>query len=143
MKEKKGVTLIELIVSIVIFSLLIVGIAMFNSQNTRAAVRSERNAKRVLMKENVIEDFKGFLKSAPVAGERFDDVWVGGNVGDVLLTRTDPATGISVSLEIESFIPDKSAAVTQTGVYLEISVHATDAQLGIDEETTMLISRHD
>lgn len=143
MKARKGVTLIELIVSIVIFSIIVVGIAMFNSHNTHAAVRSERNAKRTLMKENVIEEFKGFLKSAPVAGQRFDSIWENYGVGHVLANQTDAATGISVSLEIDSLVPDSNAAVTQTGIYLKVNVHATDPQLGIDEEAIMLISRHD
>lgn len=143
MKGRKGVTLIELIVSIVIFSIIVVGIAMFNSHNTHAAVRSERNAKRTLMKENIVEEFKGSLKSAPVAGQRFDSIWENYGAGHVLATEMDASTGISVSLEIDSLIPDSNAAVTKTGIYLAISVHEKDSVIGVDEKTTMLISRHD
>jgi prepilin-type N-terminal cleavage/methylation domain-containing protein len=143
MKKNKGLSLIEIIVSIIIFGIAIVGIAMFNSSNTRTAVRSERNAKRIILQDNNIEDFKGWLKAAPVPGERFDDIWNNGEVGDTLFPRAEiPDLGIAAALVLNDFIPTNATPVTDPGVYLEVSVFSTDDLLGINEETTILISRH-
>ncbi len=143
MKEKKGVSLIELIVSIVIFGIIIVGVVVFNTSNTRAAVRSERSAKRVILQEKTIEEYRGWLKSASIPGSRFDDIWINRNVGDVLTYSPPDATGISVRLVIESFIPDKSANVADAGVQLKVRVIAEDAILGTQDESIIYISRHD
>jgi prepilin-type N-terminal cleavage/methylation domain-containing protein len=143
MKKNKGVSLIELIVSIVIFGIVIVGVVLFNTSNSRAATRSERSAKRVLLQEKTIDEFRGFLKSAPTPGARFDDIWINRNVGDVIHSNIDPATGISVRLEIGSFIPDKSAPVTDASVRLEVRVIADDSRFHIQDENIIYISRHD
>ncbi len=144
MKEKKGVTLIELIVSIVIFGIIVAGVAMFSAQNTRAVIRSERSAKRTLLKERTIEEYKSWLKSASVPGSRFDTVWTGGAVGDTLRNVPDTVVaGIAVRLEINSFIPDQTAGVSDAGVRLEVNVISTDSDLNINDTTVTLISRHD
>jgi prepilin-type N-terminal cleavage/methylation domain-containing protein len=143
MKKKEGVSLIELIVSIVIFGVIIVGVIVFNTNNTRVTVRSERSAKRVLLQEKTIEEFRGWLKSASVPGSRFDGIWSDSAVGDILIARTDPATGMSVKLEIMSFIPDQSAGVADAGVQLKVRVLAEDTRFGIQDESVIYISRHD
>jgi prepilin-type N-terminal cleavage/methylation domain-containing protein len=144
MKKNKGVTLIELIVSLIIFSIVMVSVVIFNSRNTQAAIRSERNAKRVLLQERVIEEFKGFLRSSPIPGARFDTIWNFYDVGDLL--RVDTANDIptiTTRLEIEGFEPDTDATLSQTGIYLRVGVISTDEDLNIEERTTILISRHD
>jgi prepilin-type N-terminal cleavage/methylation domain-containing protein len=145
MKKKIGVTLIELIVSMVIFAIIIVGVALFNTSNTRATVRSERNAKRVLLQERTMEEFKGYLKSASVPGSRFDDIWLNYNVGDALPrgSMTDSDIGMSVRLEIDSFIPNKAADVAAVGVQLQVRVISSDAELNINDTVLTYISRHD
>jgi prepilin-type N-terminal cleavage/methylation domain-containing protein len=143
MKKNKGVSLIELIVSIVIFGIVIVGVVLFNGANSKATFRSERNAKKVILQEKTIEEFKGWLKSASVPGSRFDNIWSDSSVGDLLLAKTDYATGISVRMEIDSFIPDDAADVTDAGVRLQVRVISSDPHLKINDTTLTLISRHD
>jgi prepilin-type N-terminal cleavage/methylation domain-containing protein len=145
MKRKEGVTLIELMVSMVIFAIVIVGTTMFNASNTRATVKSERNAKRVLLQEKTIEEFKGYLKSASVPGSRFDDIWVNGDVGDTLPGGIiiDSAAGMSVRLEIDSFIPNSAADVSDVGVQLQVRVIADDENDDISDTVLTFISRHD
>lgn len=143
MNNNKGVTLIELIVSIIIFAILIVGIAVFNSNNTRAAIHSERSAKRALLQERTLEELKGWLKSASVPGSRFDGIWADSSVGDILGDTTDAATGISISLEIDSFIPDQATEVVSAGVQLQIRVISADPDLNINDTIFTYISRHD
>ena len=146
MKKNKGVTLIELIVSMMIFGVVIAGVAAFNARNTKAAVRSERSAKRTLLQESAIEEFKGWLKAASVPGSRFDDVWAGGAVGDVLLSSTDPETNIGVMLEIDSFIPNNDTnltSVSDAGVCLQVRVISSDPDLNINDTIITYISRHD
>jgi prepilin-type N-terminal cleavage/methylation domain-containing protein len=145
MKKNKGVTLIELMVSMVIFAIVIVGVTVFNANNTKATVRSERNAKRVLLQEKTIEEFKGYLKSASVPGSRFDDIWVNGDVGDTLPAAiiTDSAAGMSVRLEIDGFIPDQTAGVTDVGVQLQVRVISDDENYNISDTVLTFISRHD
>ena len=144
MKKNRGVTLIELMVSMVIFAVVIVGVTVFNATNTRAVVRSERNAKRAVMQERAIEDFKGYLKSASVPGSRFDDIWMNYSVGDTLPgSITDSGLGMSARLEIDSFIPNSAAAVSEVGVQLQVRVISTDADLNINDTVLTYISRHD
>jgi prepilin-type N-terminal cleavage/methylation domain-containing protein len=143
MMKNKGVSLIELIVSIVIFAIIIVSVVVFNTNNSRAVVKSERSAKRVLLQEKTIEEFKGYLKSASVPGSRFDGIWSDSAVGDILISRTDSAVGVSVRLEIDSFIPDQSADVSDAGVRLRVRVISTDPYLHISDTNVTLISRHD
>jgi prepilin-type N-terminal cleavage/methylation domain-containing protein len=145
MKKNRGVTLIELMVSMVIFAIVIVGVTVFNANNTRATVKSERNAKRVALQEKAIEEFKGYLKSASVPGSRFDDIWLNCGVGDTLPAGvfTDSAVDMSVRLEIDSFIPNDSADVSGVGVQLQVRVISTDAHLNISDTVLTFISRHD
>ena len=142
MKKNKGLTLIELIVSIVIFGIVVLGISMFNSHNTKTAIRSERSAKRIVLQETAVEEFKGWLKAAPVPGQRFDSLWVNGAVGDTLFDTLQASPDISAALVIKSFEPSQANPVTETGIYLEVSVFSRDGLLGINEETEILISRH-
>lgn len=144
-KEKKGMTLVELLVSIMIFSIVMVSVALFNFRNTRAAISSERNAQRTLLQEGVIEKFKGRLRSSPVPGEKFDSLWVYGNVGEVLIDTTDPNLGISARLEIDAFLPDSggSATMAQIGTRLRVRVISADPDLNINDTAMILISRHD
>jgi len=144
MKKNKGVTLIELMVSFLIFAIVIAGVAAFNVRNTKVVVRSERNARRTLLQESAIEEFKGWLKAASVPGSRFDGIWADSVVGDVLLSETDPETSIGVRLEIDSFIPDKdSASVSDAGVCLQVRIISNDPDLNINDTTLTYISRHD
>ncbi len=143
MKKNKGVTLIELMVSFLIFAIVIAGVAAFNVRNTKVVVRSERNARKTLLQESAIEEFKGWLKAASVPGSRFDDIWADGSVGDTLRDTTDPETNIGVSLEIDSFIPNKTASVSDAGVCLQVRVISNDPDLNIDDTTLTYISRHD
>ncbi|MBN1695410.1 type II secretion system protein [candidate division WOR-3 bacterium] len=143
MKKNKGVTLVELIVSLVIFSIVMVGIVVFNSRNTQATIRSERRAKRVLLQEKIIEDFKGELRSSPIPGARFDSIWINSSVGDLLLADTDHVTGVTAKLEVDSFLPDTDVALSQTGIFLKVGVTSTDMMLNIEERTSIYISRHD
>jgi prepilin-type N-terminal cleavage/methylation domain-containing protein len=143
MKKNKGINLIELIVSMVIFAVVIAGVAVFNTTNTRTAVRSERHAKRVLLQDRTLEEFRGWLKSASVPGSRFDGIWADSSVGDVIGDTVDSVIGISIRLEIDSFIPDQSADVADAGVQLQVRVISTDADLNISDTTLTYISRHD
>lgn len=143
MKKNIGVTLIELIVSMVVFGVVIAGVAAFNARNTKVAVRSERNAQRTLLQERTIEEFKGWLKAASVPGSRFDGIWADSSVGDVLYADTDDATGMIATLEIDSFIPADTCDVFDVGVCLQIRVISTDPDLNINETNIIYISRHD
>jgi prepilin-type N-terminal cleavage/methylation domain-containing protein len=143
MKKNKGVTLIELIVSLIIFSIVMVGVVVFNSRNTQVAIRSERRAKRVLLQEKAIEDFKGELRSSAIPGARFDSIWVNSSAGDLLLADTDHVTGLTVRMEIDSFLPDTDVTLSQTGIFLKVGVISTDSFLNVEERTSIYISRHD
>ena len=148
MKKNKGFSLIELLVSIMVFSIVMVGVIAFNSQNTRIAIRSERNAQRVLLQERVLEDFKGELRSSATAGAGFDSLWINSNIGDSLYAlgsfdSTGGALGIAVKLEIKEFVPDKSAPIAQSGNHLKINLISFDPDLGINDTIETLISRHD
>jgi len=145
MKKNRGVTLIELIVSMVIFSIIIVSVTVFNANNSRATNKSERNARRVLLQEKAIEKFKGYLKSASVPGSRFDDIWVNQEVGDTLPEGifADSAAGISVRLEIDSFIPNSAVDVSDVGVQLQVRVISDDENYDISDTVLTYISRHD
>ncbi len=143
MKKNKGVTLIELMVSFLIFALVIAGVAAFNARNTKVVVRSERNAKRTLLQESSIEEFKGWLKAASVPGSRFDGFWAVGAVGTVLRDTTDSETNIGVRLEIDSFIPEQAANVSDVGVCLQVRVISNDPDLNINDTIITYISRHD
>jgi prepilin-type N-terminal cleavage/methylation domain-containing protein len=143
MKKNKGVTLIELVVSMVIFGAVIAGVAMFNARNTKAVIRSERNVKRTLLQESAIEEFKGWLKASSVPGSRFDGIWADNSAGDILFSKTDPETGIGVVLEIDSFIPSDTCNVSDVGVRLKINVISTDPDLNINETNVAFVSRHD
>jgi prepilin-type N-terminal cleavage/methylation domain-containing protein len=143
MKKNIGVTLIELIVSMVVFGIVIAGVAAFNARNTKAAIRSERNAQRTLLQERTIEEFKGWLKAASVPGSRFDGIWADSSVGDILHADTDDATGITATLEIDSFIPADTCDVFDVGVCLRVRVISNDPDLNIDDTNMTFISRHD
>jgi prepilin-type N-terminal cleavage/methylation domain-containing protein len=143
MKKCLGVTLIELIVSMVIFGVVIIGVAMFNSNNSRAVVNSERRAKMMLLEEQAIEEFKGYLKSASVPGSRFDNIWNGYEVGDSIWRMEDTAAGINVVFEVDSFVPGDAAAASDAGVRLEVKVISEDRHLDITNENVIYISRHD
>ena len=143
MKENKGVTLIELIISMVIFAVVIAGVAVFNASNTKATIKSERNAKRIILQEKTLEEFKGWLKSASVPGSRFDGIWTDNAVGDILFVRADSAVGISVKIRIDSFVPDQSANVYDAGVRLGLSLISEDLAYGVSDTIATLISRHD
>jgi len=143
MKKKEGLSLIELIVSMVIFGLVIVGVILFNTSNTRAVVRSERNAKRILLQEKAIEEFKSYLKSYSVTDSRFDSIWSNNEIGDTLWKKEDDVEDIVVVLETDEFIPDQSADVSDVGVYLQVRVISTDEGLDINDTVLTYISRHD
>ena len=148
MKKSKGFTLIELLVSILIFSVVMVGVVMFSTRNTRVAIRSERNAQRILLEERAIEEFKGMLRSSSTPGAGFDSLWVNSTVGDsiyslgVFDTLGQPE-GIAVKLEVAEFVPSQAAPIAQSGNYLKVNVISHDSDLGINDTTIMLISRHD
>jgi prepilin-type N-terminal cleavage/methylation domain-containing protein len=143
MKKNKGVTLIELVVSMVIFGAVIAGVAMFNARNTKTVVRSERNAKRTILEESAIEEFKGWLKASSVPGSRFDGIWADSSAGDILFSKTDSKTGIGVVLEIDSFIPADTCDVFDVGVCLQVRVICNDPHLSISDTNITYISRHD
>jgi prepilin-type N-terminal cleavage/methylation domain-containing protein len=143
MKKSQGLTLIELIVSMVIFGIVIIGVTIFNSHNSRAAVKSERRAKMMLLEEQAIEEFKGWLKSASVPGTRFDNIWADNSVGDVIWSKTDDAHDIDTRLEIEAFFPDQSNEASDVGVRLMVKVVSEDGHLDVTNENIIYISRHD
>jgi prepilin-type N-terminal cleavage/methylation domain-containing protein len=143
MKRKKGVTLVELLVTIVIFSVVMVGVVMFNAQNSRTIVKSERNARKVLLQERSVEEFKGWLRSSAVPGGRFDSLWNYSSVGQLLRADTDSVGGITARLVIAEFLPDSLAGIAQTGVYLRVNVITTDSRLNTTDTAIALISRHD
>lgn len=148
MKKNKGFSLIELLVSIMIFSIVMVGVIAFNSRNTRVAIRSERNAQRVLLQERVLEEFKGELRSSAIPGAGFDSIWINADVGDSLYSlgsfdSTGAALDIAVKLEIREFVPDKSAPIAQSGNHLKINLISFDPDLRINDTIETLISRHD
>jgi prepilin-type N-terminal cleavage/methylation domain-containing protein len=147
MKKNNGLSLIELIVSIMVFSIVMVGVIVFNTRNTKIVIRSERNAQRVLLQERVLEEFKGELRSAATSGAGFDSLWINANVGDSLYALTfDTAgtgEGIAVRLEVKEFVPDKSAPIAQSGNHLKINLICIDSDLGISDTIETIISRHD
>ena len=144
MKKNKGVTLIELIVSILIFSFVMLGVTIFSARNTKTAIKSERSAKRILLQETCIEEFKGWLKSSPIPGARFDTIWNNYDVDDSLHGGTaEGIPEIMVRLEVDAFEPDTGMALSETGTYLRVRVISSDTDLGIVDITKILISRHD
>ncbi len=145
LREQKGITLIELLVSIMIFSVIMVSVAMFNVRNTRVAITSERNAQRTLLQEEVIEKFKGRLRSSPIPGASFDSIWVFGTIGDILSADTNDDLGIVARLELDQFLPDSggSGTMSQIGIFLGVRVISSDPDLNINDTTMIYVSRHD
>ncbi|MEO0292707.1 MAG: type II secretion system protein [candidate division WOR-3 bacterium] len=138
---KRGFTLIELIVSILIFTIVMVGVVMFNAQNSRSITKSERDARKALLRERAIEEFKGWLKASPVAGERFDFIWNNLAIGDSIGGAIDSGTGIRVRLEVGSFYPEKEVNLGRPGVYLGVRTITSDPRSKVDTQL-VFISRH-
>lgn len=142
MKDKKGVTLIELIVSMTIFAVVVAGIALFNASNTRSVTRSERKAKTVILQEKTTEEFRVWLRSNTDIGPRFDSIWVNGEKGDSIYGKKDTNMGISSKVEIDSFIPDNTVDVKDDGVRLQVRLISADEVLNNKDTTLVLLSWH-
>jgi len=96
MKKKKGFTLIELIVSILIFSIAMTGIVMFSAMNSRSVSQSEKKARMAVEGEKAFEELRAMImKETPSGGQLvFDIVWVTYSKGDTIYQTVDTTKGM-------------------------------------------------
>jgi len=158
MKKKKGFTLIELIVSLLIFGLASAGIAVFYASNSKRIMHSEKSARMEVAAERVYEGFKGVLMErmydGPVYSQLvFDSIWVTYDVGDTVFTSTDIINGLIFDSEIvlDSFEFDTSKTHTvdkddartfDAGSRIWVSVRTKNLSDGDSMEMQTVFSHH-
>ncbi|MEA1912215.1 MAG: type II secretion system protein [candidate division WOR-3 bacterium] len=142
MKRKKGVSLIELIVSITIFAVAMTAIVMFSANNSRKEIRAERRAQKVMLQERTIEKFRSWLMQSPTPGLRFDDTWNNHSMGEVIYADTDSIRNITTAIEIEEFIPNAAIDPSDFGARIKLMVVSNDHTLNTSDTIRTIISRH-
>ena len=142
MNLRRGFTLIELIVSILIFSLAMTGIVVFTAHNSRTSIESERKARSVILQESSLEELRRIMRHHSQPGRVFDSLWENFSAGHVVYTDTDASTGITCNIEIAQFIPDVTADPDDPGSRIRLRVITVDNDLNRFDTTRTIISKH-
>lgn len=143
---KKGFTLVELIVSILIFSLAMTGIVMFSASNNRRIIRSEMRARLSVHGEKAFEDFRGMImQETPTDPNRlvFDSIWETHSVDDTLYRIVDTVKGMIITsailLDSFEFFDDNPIA---SGSRIRCLIVTKDNFGEYADSTIVLLSRH-
>lgn len=146
MIKNKGFTLIELIVSILIFSIAMTGIVMFTASNNRRIIHSEERARLSVHGEKTFEGFRGMImQETPVNPNQlvFDSIWETHGVGDTLYKEVDTIKGmvITSSILLDSFEFSVDSPI-ESGSRIRCLIISKDNFGDYEDSTFVLISRH-
>ncbi len=87
---RKGFSLIEILIAMIIFSIVMVGVVTFFVANSSSMIKSEHRSRMAMVSEETFESFKGYLMEEPTTGNlMFDSLWSIANNGETLYTKTD------------------------------------------------------
>lgn len=146
MNKYKGFTLVELIVSILIFTIAMTGIVMFSASNNRRIIHSEKRARLSVHGEKAFEDFRGrIMQVTPADPNRmvFDSIWDTNTAGDTLFKDLDTIKGMvvesSILLTEFQFTEDSPIA---SGSRIKCLIISKDNFGDYVDSTFILLSRH-
>jgi len=116
MKKRKGFTLVELIVAVLLFGIASASIAIFYASNSRRIIDSEKSARMEVAAGRAYETFKGNLMQRmydPIGNYTqlvFDSIWETYNEGDTVFIITDSINGVlfNSTIALDSFVFDTS-----------------------------------
>lgn len=128
--KKKGFTLVEVLIAIVIFAIGVLSIAALGALNYMYLRVNEVQAKLHIYTESTIEDIQQWFReppSVPPGPTRFENVWYAGHSsGDTLKTNT--AGNISTTVLFDSRV-GTSPSANDARIYVNIvSVGASGAR---------------
>jgi prepilin-type N-terminal cleavage/methylation domain-containing protein len=143
---KRGFTLVELIVSILIFSLAMTGIVMFSASNNRRIIQSEKRARLSVHGEKSFEDFRGMImQETPSDPNRlvFDSIWETHAVDDTLYKDVDTVKGmvINSAIILDSFEFSEDSPIA-SGSRIRCIIITKDNFGDYADSTIVLLSRH-
>ncbi|MCK4225600.1 type II secretion system protein [candidate division WOR-3 bacterium] len=144
MKKKKGFTLIELIVSVLIFSIAMTGIVMFSAMNSRSVSQSEKKARMAVQAEKAFEDLKAMVIRETPSGEEliFDSIWVNSTIGDTIYQTVDTIKGMILKsvILLDSFeFKEDNPIASGSRVKVLLITHSS---FGDVDTSFITISRH-
>lgn len=145
MSLKKGFTLIEVIASIVVFSIAMIGIVMFSASNSRSVVRSEREAKLSVIGEKAFESFKAWTMEETPTGDSlvFDRLWYKYSAGNLMYQTADTHKTIAVRsriyLEEREFQDDSPVA---SGSRMRCMIVTREMNTSRADTSFIALSRH-
>ena len=145
MNKRKGFTLIELIVSILIFSIAMSGIVMFTASNNRRIIRSERRARLSVHGEKAFEAFRGLIMQETGTENQmvFDSIWETKSAGDTVYQIADTVKNMIIKslITIEEFEFKQDSPVA-SGSRIRFLLITKDNFGGSVDSTFVTISRH-
>ncbi|MCK4420533.1 prepilin-type N-terminal cleavage/methylation domain-containing protein [candidate division WOR-3 bacterium] len=147
MSKNKGFSLVELISSMLIFSVAMTGIVLFSAHNSKSVVKSEREAQLSVQSEKGFEEFRGWMLQLQDAtsGNRlmYDSIWETYSEGNIIYQCIDTVKGRVVQniMKIDSFEykEDKPYA---SGSRIWCLVITTDISGTRVDTSRVIISRH-
>lgn len=156
MNKSKGFTLIELIVSITLFTIIMFGIAVFYASNSSRVSRSERAARMEVAGQRAYESFKSDLMERVYVNQKFsrlvfDSIWQDYEVNDVVFALTDTINGMiyDTDIVIDSFEFDTtkaevkdSARTCDTGSRIWMVIKTKNLNFGDSTRTVTVFSHH-
>ncbi|MCK4421520.1 type II secretion system protein [candidate division WOR-3 bacterium] len=140
MKKNSGFTFVELIVSILIFSITMTGVVLFSAHNNRSNLQSERKAQKAIIQEKTVEEFRNWLLQ--FSATRFDTIWNDHSTGDIIYADTDAVKKVASTVVLKSFIPDSSISPSASGSRMEMLVISRDISLNTTDSFNIIISKH-
>ena len=146
MNKYKGFTFVELIVSILIFSLAMTGIVMFSASNNRRIIHSEKRARLSVHGEKAFEEFRGqIMQETPTDPDRlvFDSIWENHSAGDTLYKDADTVKGMVIesSILLDEFQFTEDSPV-QSGSRIKCLIISKDNFGDYVDSSFVLLSRH-
>ncbi|HFD04702.1 MAG TPA: type II secretion system protein [Firmicutes bacterium] len=141
---RKGFSLVEILVAMVIFSIFMVGVATFFVGNSTSLVKSEHLSRMSVVSEQTFETFRGYLMQEPSTGQlMFDSLWSIAANGDTLFSKIDTVGAVqyisNVILLNKQFTDNSPYA---PGSRLNCLIKTQNMQTGKIDSINVVYSRH-
>ena len=119
-KNRKGFTLVEVIVSMVIFAIGVLSVAALGALNYMYVNTNQAKARLYIRNESIMEDTQSWFREDTIPGPtRFENIWNAGyNSGDTLRTFT---TGNIETLVLFDAVVGDAATSSDAKIYIWIA----------------------
>ncbi len=141
MKERKGFTLIEVLVAVLIFAIGILSMAALGALNYSYIRINQDRAKLHLLAESTTEDLQQWFRSPMfLAGKtKFDSVFLNGNAGDTVLHNVVKSETTLVRFD---HIVGTDPADSDAKIYLGIKVTGLSGTRTIQDSIYFCVSNY-